>query len=439
MKFKRVVWVILDGAGAGELPDAASFGDQGANTLGNLARQFRIEMNRSLRLPTLESLGLGAITPQEGIQPYPSTPFLSTQEIPGNWRGIAGYGRASERSAGKDTSSGHWEMAGLVVETPFATFPNGFPKALIDEWVQENQLPGVLGNVAASGTTIIDELGPEHLRTLKPILYTSADSVWQVAAHEEAFGLERLYDICKSARRLCDRIPLGRVIARPFVGDPSKGVPFKRTYHRKDYAYPPHQTTCLDELIKQKIGTLGIGKISSIYAGLGIQENWDSAGNTDGIRLLKKALQEKDEGLIFCNLIDFDMLYGHRRDVKGFGLGLEEFDSALSTFLPNLRDEDLLILAADHGNDPTFRGSDHTREYIPVLTFTPRKSMRGVQLVDLGIRKTFGDIGATIFEALTGKKWNPPHLVGESFLKEISAAGPQGQAVPPSPAGGNQK
>lgn len=394
-RFDRVIWIVLDGVGAGELPDAQAYGDAGSNTLGNLSRK------RKLSLPNLGKMGIGNITSIEGV------PALNAG------LGEGAYGRASELSRGKDTTSGHWEMAGIVVSKAFATFPNGFSAEIVDRWCRENQLPGVLGNKSASGTEIIEELGREHLRTGKPILYTSADSVWQVAAHEEAFGLERLYKVCKSARKICDELQISRVIARPFVGDPDKGVPFKRTYHRKDYAQPPFAPSILDELQGAGIHTLGIGKISSIFAGKGIAENIDTAGNTDGIRVLLEQMETRKNGLIFCNLIDFDMLYGHRRDVPGFAGAMEEFDRALPEIKKRMTGRDLLLIASDHGNDPTYRGTDHTREYIPLLAYSPSQPLRGP--VDLGTRQSFGDVGATVTEALLGKAPAAP-LAGTSFL-----------------------
>ena len=312
--FDRVILIVLDGVGAGELPDAELYGDRGSNTLGNLSREYKRRFGRTLNLPHLQAWGLGNITPMDGV---PS-------RAPGQGEGA--FGRALERSRGKDTTSGHWEMAGLVVSKPFVTFPEGFSQEIVDRWVRENNLPGVLGNKAASGTEIIEELGREHIRTGKPILYTSADSVWQVAAHEEHFGLDRLYSICKSARKICDELQIGRVIARPFIGNPDQGVPFKRTYHRKDYAQLPFAPTFLDHLAAQGVRTLGIGKISNIYAGQGIPENLDTAGNTDGLKVLVEQLEKRKDGLIFVNLIDFDMLYGHRRDVEGFAASLEEWE-----------------------------------------------------------------------------------------------------------------
>jgi phosphopentomutase len=406
--FDRVFWVILDGVGAGELPDAQLYGDRGSNTLGNLSRAFETKHGRTLKLPNLEAWGVGNITPIQGVG-SPS----------GVARGAHGaFGRAVEKSLGKDTTSGHWEMAGLVVSKAFATFPTGFAKDVVDRWCVENGLPGVLGNKAASGTEIIEELGPEHMRTGKPILYTSADSVWQIAAHEESFGLQRLLDISKSARKICDELQISRVIARPFVGDPSKGVPFKRTYNRKDFAQNPFGPTHLDLLVADGVKTLGIGKISNIYAGRGVQENIDTEGNTDGIRVLVEQMGESNKGLIYCNLIDFDMLYGHRRDVTGFGQALEEFDKAIPEMKKRMKPRDLLLIAADHGNDPTYKGTDHTREYIPILAYSPAQNTEGP--ADLGIRNCFGDIGATVYEALTGK--SAPKLAGESFLKLLGTS-----------------
>lgn len=402
--FDRVIWVVLDGVGAGALPDAALYGDLGSNTLGNLSRAFKEKLGRPLTLPNLEKWGVGNITSMEGVAPC------------AHGKGQGAYGRALEQSRGKDTTSGHWEMAGLVVSRPFVTFPNGFSKEVVDRWVRENNLPGVLGNKSASGTEIIKELGEEHVHTGKPILYTSADSVWQVAAHEEAFGLERLYEICKSARKICDELQVGRVIARPFVGDPSKGKPFTRTYNRKDYAQLPFGPTYLDELVENKIPTLGIGKISNIYAGKGITKSIDTQGNTDGIAVLLEQLKSVKKGLIFCNLIDFDMLYGHRRDVEGFGKALEEFDLAISEIKKRMSERDLLILASDHGNDPTYPGTDHTREYIPLLAFSPAQKKTGPY--DLGIRESFADVGATVSHALLGKREGSV-LPGQSFITQM--------------------
>ncbi|MBC7692139.1 MAG: phosphopentomutase [Methylotenera sp.] len=409
--FDRVIWIVLDGVGAGELPDAKAYGDTGSNTLGNLAKSLK--NNKTLSLPHLEAMGLGNITTIQGVPPRAAG------------KGEGAFGKAVELSRGKDTTSGHWEMAGLVVTQAFETFPNGFPQEVVDRWCRENKLPGVLGNKSASGTEIIEELGAEHLATGKPILYTSADSVWQIAAHEEVFGLQRLYDISKSARKIGDELGLSRVIARPFIGNPAEGKPFKRTYNRKDYAQHPHGETILDILQQNGIPTLGIGKISSIYAGHGIAENIDTAGNEDGIKVLIEQLDQTKKGLIFCNLIDFDMLYGHRRDVEGFAVALEDFDAALPAIKARMTSRDLMIIASDHGNDPTYRGSDHTREYIPLLTYSPAQTLAGP--VDLGIRTSFGDVGATVIHALLGKAdyagaKNP--LAGKTFLPKIVSSLP---------------
>lgn len=407
-QFDRVILVVLDGVGAGELPDANAYADLGSNTLGNLARVFAEKSGRALAIPNLARLGIGNITPITGTPPV----------RPGE--GLGAFGKARELSNGKDTTSGHWEMAGLVVEKAFQTYPDGFSEAVLSRWLRECSLPGYLGNKAASGTEIIEELGLEHMRTGKPIIYTSADSVWQIAAHEESFGLARLYEVSKIARKICDELGISRVIARPFVGDPTRGIPFKRTYNRKDLAQLPFGPTILDLLVEAGVPTLGIGKISSIYAGKGIQSNIDTAGNTDGIRVLIEQLKIAREGLIFCNLIDFDMLYGHRRDVVGFAGALEEFDRALPDIFSAMGPRDLLLLSADHGNDPTYRGSDHTREFIPLLAYSPGHA--GAAPRDLGTRGSFGDIGATVFEALVGgtEPLTRARLAGESFLKELA-------------------
>ncbi len=407
MKSNRVIWIVLDGVGAGELPDAAGYGDQGAHTLKNLNSYCIKNWKRPMRLPILQALGLERIGSLQ-LQPASPAPVLP--------RGIAGYGRATEKSAGKDTTTGHWEMAGLVTEKPFQTFPQGFPAPIVERWIQENQLPGVLGNHAASGTEIIDRLGPEHLKTGKPILYTSADSVWQVAAHEEAFGLERLYAICKSARVIADELGLARVIARPFIGNPEKGKPFERTYRRKDFAQHPPRPTYLDHLVKAGVEVLGIGKISNIFAGHGVSKNIDTEGNADGMATLIKELAGARKGLLFCNLIDFDMLYGHRRDCEGFAQALEAFDGELGKTLTLLQEGDLLLITADHGNDPTYPGTDHTREYAPILSFLKDSRSKESRALDLEIRPSFSDLGATVCSALLGQNPASPSLEGDSFF-----------------------
>jgi phosphopentomutase len=406
-EFDRVILVVLDGVGAGELPDAKTYSDTGSNTLGNLARALQLKTGRKLQLPNLARLGIGNITAISGVEPMKVG------------SGAGAFGKARELSSGKDTTSGHWEMTGLVVKTPFQTYPNGFSDEVIARWVKECGLPGILGNKAASGTEIIEELGREHVRTGKPIVYTSADSVWQIAAHEEAFGLDRLISISKVARKICDELGISRVIARPFIGNPDQGIPFKRTYNRKDLAQLPFGKTALDLLVEAGVATLGIGKISSIYAGKGIQKNIDTKGNTDGIKVLIEQMHAVKKGLIFCNLIDFDMLYGHRRDVVGFADALEEYDRAMPAILAEMGPRDLLLMSADHGNDPTYPGSDHTREFIPLLAYSPAARAPGP--VDLGTRGSFGDIGATVLDALVGDlgKYGAEKLAGESFLAKI--------------------
>lgn len=394
---KRVFWIVLDGVGVGETPDAVQFGDQGSNTLGNTASATFKKRGTPLQIPHLLSLGV------QGVTSIAGAPIQ--KEI------IGAYGKALEKSQGKDTTSGHWEMAGLVVENAFPVFENGFSTEIMDRWVKENNLPGYLANYAASGTDIIEKLGIESIESGKPIVYTSGDSVWQVAAHETFFGLDRLYEVCKSARKICDELNIGRVIARPFIGDPRKGIKFTRTYNRKDYAQLPFGRTILDDLTAKQIPVLGIGKISNIFAGVGVPENIDTKGNTDGLKVTLEQMNSRQSGLIYVNLIDFDMNYGHRRDVDGFATALEEADIAIGEMIKQMKPDDLMILTADHGNDPTYRGTDHTREFAPIIAYSPSAK----QNVDLGIRSSFSDMGATIFEALTGS----PHPSGKSFLSQM--------------------
>ncbi len=393
--FDRVVIIVLDGVGCGELPDAADYGDVGANTLGHVAAAYP-----ELRLPNLARWGLGHLTPMANV------PGLPIDEC------IASFGRCRELSCGKDTTSGHWEMAGAVVERPFATFPDGFPAEIVERWVRECNLPGVLGNVAASGTDIIRQLGEEHVRTGRPILYTSADSVWQIAAHEEAFGLDRLYEICTAARTICDGLQISRVIARPFVG--TTAADFRRTHHRKDFSQRPPVKTAMEFVIDAGLPTVGIGKIYNIFAGRGIQHSLETHDNTDGMKTLLASLSDYPRGLIFVNLVDFDQNYGHRRDVPGFARALEEFDAFLPEFTQRLTPLDLVLITADHGIDPTYRGTDHTREHTPLLAYCSEK-----RAVPLGDRSTYADVGQTAAHALTG---NANCLtVGRSILPELAS------------------
>lgn len=392
-KFQRVFCIVLDGVGVGALPDASDYGDEGANTLRHVSERFP-----AIQWPTLRKMGLGNLTPMPACSP------ITVQNS------IASFGKCAERSYGKDTTSGHWEMTGVTVQKPFPTFPNGFPEDLLNAWVQENNLPGFLGNKAASGTEIITELGEEHMKTLKPIVYTSADSVWQIAAHETQFGLERLYQISESARKWADQLQIARVIARPFLGTQSKI--FHRTPHRKDFSMPPIGETMMESLWQNhRIPTIGIGKIKNIFNGKGIQNNIDTVDNRDGLnKSIEYIKSNKDNKyFLFINLIDFDMLYGHRRDPQGFMHAMQEFDAFLPKILQEISPTDLLCISADHGNDPTFKGTDHTREYVPMLVYSPSLLPR-----DLGIRGSFADVGQTIYHAFTG---DSHHLaVGQSCL-----------------------
>jgi len=386
----RAFVLVLDSLGVGALPDTAGSGDEGAHTLDHL-----VDSNGGLDAPRLIELGLGCI---EGVSslPRPASP-------------LAAFGRCSERSPGKDTSTGHWEMMGCPLDHAFPVFPEGFGPEILDPFIERSDLDGVLGNKAASGTEILDELGSLHVATGKPIIYTSADSVFQVACHEEHFGLERLYEICRTARELLDPLGVGRVIARPFVGEEGD---WRRTYNRRDFSMLPPTETVLDRLAAAGQPVVGVGKIGDIYAGQGVTESIHTEGNTDGMARFTERASTLEEGLLFINLVDFDMLYGHRRDAVGYARALEVFDEQLLRFEEDLRPGDLVLLTADHGNDPTFMdGTDHTREYVPVLAYGPGFA-RGV---DLGTRATFADMGATVEEHLGLDPAGP----GASFLSEL--------------------
>ena len=367
----RFVVIVVDSCGAGALPDAAAYGDAGANTLGNCARVVG-----GLKVPHLQEWGLGNITSIAGCPPAPAP--------------RAAFGRMAEKSEGKDTTTGHWEMMGIVLRKGFTTFPNGFPPELLQEWQRKSGAPGALGNKPASGTVILDELGEEHLRTGLPIVYTSADSVFQIAAHEQRVPLETLYSWCEAAREAGKRYGLARVIARPFVGD--RRGSFKRTYNRRDFSQPPPKGTVLDRLADQGVRTIGVGKIPDIYDGHGIAEAIHTEGNADGLRRTGEILDRMSSGFLFVNLVDTDMLYGHRRDPAGYARALAEIDAALPGIAGRLRKGDLLALTADHGCDPTFPGSDHTREYAPLLAWSPDRPAGA----DLGVRESFSDLGATV-------------------------------------------
>jgi phosphopentomutase len=379
----RALLLVLDSVGIGSAPDAEAYGDAGANTLGHIFEQMP-----ELCLPHLDSLGLGKILTGRA-EARPS----------GAGRLRASYGRMRERSAGKDTTTGHWELAGVILEEPFATFAR-FPDALVRQ-IEQAASVQFIGNCARSGTEILRELGPEHLRTGHPILYTSADSVMQIAAHEEVVAVERLYEICAQARQAADAYRVGRVIARPFTGAAGN---FRRTSRRHDFSLPPPHTV-LDE-----IPTIGIGKISDIFAGRGIDRSFPTTSNRDGMERIAELWETETEGLLFANLVDFDMLYGHRRDVTGYGNALREFDDWLGDFLPRILPNDLVIVTADHGNDPTFRGTDHTREEVPLFV------LHGEEARDLRTRETFADVAATLAEffRLPGG-WT----VGRSFIESL--------------------
>lgn len=386
---KRAILIVLDSAGIGALPDAAAFGDEGANTLGNI-RQVR----GRLALPNLYRLGLANI---EG------------STLPDVAAAPAGaFGRCAEHTLAKDTTCGHWEMAGLPLDKPFRTYPNGFPAELMHRFEQAIGR-GTLGNCVASGTEIIQRLGDEHVRTGFPIVYTSADSVFQIAAHEQVIPVEQLYQICETARSLLTGDNLvGRVIARPFIG--SSGA-YQRTERRRDYALPPFSDTILDALDGAGFPVVGIGKIEDIFCHRGVTMVDHTRNNPDGIAATQRFIESGEGAFIFVNLVDFDMLYGHRNDVEGYAAALEAFDRALPAMLGALRENDILMVTADHGCDPTTPGTDHTREYIPLVVAGPHVRSG----VNLGTRDTFADIGATVYEYLTGNRWR----VGNSFLNDI--------------------
>ena len=393
-RFTRAIVIVLDSVGVGELPDAAAYGDQGSNTLGNIAKRV------PLHIPTLRALGLECIVrlasdpaSDRASDPHPSA-----------------VGRMAEASAGKDSVTGHWELMGVVLDRAFPVFPNGFPRELISEF---SRLTGraVIGNKAASGTVIIDELGPEHMRTGALIVYTSADSVFQIAAHEDVVPIQELYRTCEIAYRLVgEGMGVGRVIARPFVGTPGH---FKRTANRRDFALPPPGETLFDRMTAASAPVIAIGKIEDLFAGRGITRAFHTASDDEGMDHVERQMNELDAGFVFANLVDFDTQYGHRNDVEGYARNLERFDARLAAVLPRLRDADLLIVTADHGNDPTTPSTDHAREYVPLLV-TGSHVRAGV---DLGTRRTFADVGQTLAE-LFGVG---PLAHGTSFLHEITA------------------
>jgi phosphopentomutase len=385
--FTRAIVIVLDSVGIGELPDALAYGDTGSDTVGNIARRI------PLKIAALRALGLGRVAAIGGPQPAAA----------------AAVGRMAEASAGKDSVTGHWEMMGIVLDRPFPVFPGGFSTEIIAEFSRRTGR-GVLGNKAASGTEILDELGPEHMRTGALIVYTSADSVFQIAAHEEIVPIEELYRACDIAYKLVgEGLGVGRVIARPFVGAPGR---FKRTANRRDYALPPFEETLLDRVKASSRPVVAIGKIEDLFAGRGITRAIHTACDDEGVDHVLRQMDEMAQGLIFTNLVDFDTLYGHRNDVEGYARNLERFDVRLSELLPRLRPGDLLVVTADHGNDPTTPSTDHSREYVPLLVTGPHVRAGA----DLGTRQTFADLGQTLAEVFAVGRL----AHGTSFLREIA-------------------
>jgi phosphopentomutase len=388
--FNRAIIIVMDSVGAGEMPDAADYGDVGSDTLGNLSRKVN-----GLNMPVMQSLGLGNLHQIQGVPPIE------------NPRGL--FGRLAEASKGKDTTTGHWEIAGLISRKPFPTYPQGFPPEVIDRFEQEIGTR-TIGNYPASGTVIIEDLGEEHMKTGYPIVYTSADSVFQIAAHEEIIPIERLYEICKIARNILrDEHAVGRVIARPFIGEPGS---FQRTRNRHDYSVSPPEKTLLNYVQEAGFDVIGVGKISDIFNGSGVTESYPMNNNQHGMELTRDLLKKDSRGLIFTNLIDFDMLYGHRNDPKGYAEALEDMDAFLPQILDAMKKDDILFITADHGCDPTTTSTDHSREYVPLIVYSP--SVAGG--VNLGIRNSFADISKTIAEAFGIKE---KMQNGESFYDEF--------------------
>ncbi|WP_068776789.1 phosphopentomutase [Paenibacillus sp. FJAT-26967] len=389
--FKRIHLIVMDSVGIGEAPDAAEFDDTGSDTLGHIAREMG-----GLQMPNMAKLGLSNIREIEGV--------------PAAQKPLAYYTKMQEASSGKDTMTGHWEIMGLNIATPFRVFENGFPDELIQR-IEEKTGRKVIGNKPASGTEIIEELGDEHVKTGALIVYTSADSVLQIAAHEEVVPLKELYEICEFCREITldDPYMLGRIIARPFVGESGH---YTRTSNRHDYALKPFGRTTMNELQDKGFDVIALGKISDIYDGEGVTKAVRTVSNMDGMDKLIAAMDESFTGLSFVNLVDFDALYGHRRDPKGYGQALEEYDARLPEVFAKMKEDDLLIITADHGNDPTYKGTDHTREYVPLLVYSPRFTAGGKELPLL---KTFADIGATVAENFGVQM--PEH--GTSFLSAL--------------------
>lgn len=387
---KRCILVVLDSVGIGEMPDAAEYGDKGSNTLGNIYKSCN-----GIEMPNMLKLGIGNIKGGE---------ILGKEK-----QAIGAYGRAAEKSKGKDTVTGHWEISGVILDTPLNTYPNGFSEEIINEFKEKANVKGILGNCVASGTAIIEELGEEHVKTGYPIIYTSADSVFQIAAHEEVIPLERLYEMCEIARNmLVGDNTVGRVIARPFIGTAPN---FKRTSNRRDYSLDPFSKTMLEYIKENNLEVGAVGKIEDIFNKKGVTKAVHIKNNMDGVDKTLEYMDEVKNGLIFTNLVDFDMLFGHRNDPEGYKNAIEEFDARLPEIYSKLKEDDILIITADHGCDPTTSSTDHSREYIPILVYG-EKVKEGV---DLDTRNSFSDIGKTILDYLEIEN----DINGTSFLKEI--------------------
>ena len=388
---KRAIIIVLDGVGIGYLPDAERYGDVGANTIANVAEHVK-----NINLPNLQKMGLGNITKIKSVSPVDSP--------------IAAFGKMNEQASSKDSTSGHWEIAGLKVEIDFPTFPNGFPKEIIEQFISLTGVPGILLNKPYSGTDAILKFGAEHVKTKKPIVYTSADSVFQIACHEDIYSVEELYKMCEIARfQIFDKSPsIGRVIARPFIGNAENG--FYRTENRKDYSVPPPAETILDVFKNNNLSSIGVGKIEDLFDFHGLTSSDHTKTNVQGIDKTIDLLKNANDGLIFTNLVEFDSKWGHRNNVVDFAKGLEYFDSRLPEILDSLAEDDLLFITADHGCDPTFPGTDHTREYIPLIVYG-----KNIRPTNLEIRSTFSDIAKTIADYFTLDN----QLHGESFLNKI--------------------
>ena len=387
---KRIIWIVIDSVGIGQLPDSEKFGDHGVNTLGNIVRE-----HSDIKIPNLIDLGIGNIDEVDFIKDIPSP--------------TAAFGKCSEVSQGKDTTTGHWEMTGVLVNTPFKTFENGFPEDVIKEFEQKTGRK-VVANKPASGTAILDEYGEHQMKTGDVIVYTSADSVFQIAAHEDVIPLNELYKMCEIAREiLMGDNAVARVIARPYVGECAGK--FERTSNRRDYSLNPFENTVLDNIKEKGLDVIGIGKIEDIFNGQGITEAIHTKDNMDGVDETIKYIKSENKGLIFTNLVDFDSKFGHRRNSKGYKEALEEFDARIPEIIEAMKEEDILIINADHGNDPTYKGTDHTREYVPLLVYG--KSVK--PNTNLGIRNSFADIGQTVADILEVKETN----YGQSFKDDI--------------------